>query len=70
MLPEFSIAKEASMTSCPIKFQQDLKKIGDIPSEPGAVRGFICFRANSTSSAVNSLVRSAFMAGMTFLSMP
>ena len=70
ILPKFSIAKEVSMTSCPIKFQQDLKKMGDIPPGLKVVKGFICFRENSTSPAVYSLVRSAFMAEVIFVSMP
>ena len=44
--------------------------MGDIPSGPGAVRGFIYFRANSTSSTMYSLVRFKFMAGVTFVSIP
>ena len=70
MLPEFRIAKEASIISCPINFQQDLKKMGDIPSRPGAVKGFICFRANSTSSAVKFRINSEFILGVTLVSIP
>ena len=70
MDPEFKIFREASITSLPIKFQQDLKKIGDVPSGPGAVNGFICFKERSTSSTVYSQTNSAFIIEVTFVSMP
>ena len=61
---------DASITSGPTVFQKDLKKIGDIPSGPGADKGLICFKACSTSIATNSLVSSAFIWGVTFVSIP
>jgi len=68
--PELKISRVAAITSLLIKVQHDLKKIGDIPLGSGAVRGFICFKALSTSSTVNSLVKSAFIEGVTLGSIP
>ena len=66
----FRAERVAKITSYPIKFQQDLKKIGDISSSPRANNGFICFKACSTSFAVNFWIKFEFMLGVTFFSIP
>ena len=70
MAPKLRIVKEAAMASWATISQQDLKKIGGRPSSLGVVSGFIWFKACSTSYAVKSWIKSSFIEGVIFGSIP
>ena len=63
-VPEFSHDKTEEVTSLSTVFQKCWKKSEGIPSGLGAFNGVICFKADNTSSSLNSRHKEEFISSV------